>query len=265
MNAGGQEMLDAAWREAPKITYRDHVIDYGNDGHPENDSVLPAADRQRQQAAIAVIVEQTGISPGFIRSELLDAAAAYGQAPAHLDSEYLLGPPDWEDLATRWRKHQVRATMGPEETVLSRRLSHAPPQVQRQFIAAQGPQGCRTITESALAAAYQAVAERSGITLLTDPARDGNPTLALAPGQGVIFVDGSMHLSPASSQRCAAPARCSSPQSVRQGQHRAWHRVTPEEAVSGHHRTKDRHRVRSLYPLTRGGPDERSRAGDGEA
>ncbi|MBV9163643.1 MAG: hypothetical protein JO281_19295 [Pseudonocardiales bacterium] len=71
-----QETIDAAWREAAEIAYEDYVINYGNDGPYETDRVLPAADRARQQAAIALIVEQSGISAGFLHGELLDAAHA---------------------------------------------------------------------------------------------------------------------------------------------------------------------------------------------
>lgn len=188
MNARG---IDAAWREAAEITYRDYVIDYGNDGRPEDDRVLPAEERQRQQAAIALIAEQTGISAEFIYGQLLDAAYAYGQAPGtDADPDYL-GPPDWEDLATRWRERQIFLEAGRQETALWRRLSNAPTPVQHQFWAEQAAPDSPTISESRLVAAYRAVAERSGIALVTDPALDDRGNPILANGQGMILSDGT--------------------------------------------------------------------------
>lgn len=131
MSARGQEMerLDTAWRRAAAITYRDYLIDQYNDGSPETDRALSAGERQRQQAAIAFIAEQTGISTGFIKGELWKAAHAYAWAPgSDNDPDYRV-PPHWEALADSWR------------AVLWQRLDNAPSQVQQEFWAGQDPQG----------------------------------------------------------------------------------------------------------------------------
>ena len=134
------------------------------------------------------------------------------------------------------------------------RLRNAPSVVQQQFWA--DPQSHQEISESTLAAAYQAVAQRSGIALVTDPARDDRGNPILADGQGVIRSEGTLswhgspeHLvgpaeaptdasqqregvrvtvgsrpaseltvqrAPGPPRRCAAPARCLPPV-VRQG------------------------------------------------
>ncbi len=186
-----QGMLNAAWREAAKITYEDFVIGYGNDGPYETDRVLPAADRERQQAAIALIVEQTGVSSGFIRRELLEAAYAEAEALGTDEDPDYFAPPDWEDFAVRWHEGQIVAEAGRHEAALWGRLNNAPAEVQQQFWAGQEPQGHPPINESTLAAAYQAVADRSGIGLVTNPARDDRGNPILADGQGIILSDGT--------------------------------------------------------------------------
>lgn len=190
MSTRGRDTIDAAWREAAEITYTEHVIHYGNDGPPETDRVLSAADRERLQVAIAFLVEQTGIAGGFLHGELLAAAEAYGDAPGtDTDPDYL-GPPDWEELAGRWREHQIRIEARRDATALWGRLSNAPAPVQHQFWAES--QSSPTISESTLMAAYQAVAERSGIELVTDPDRDDGGNPVLAEGQGIILGDGTV-------------------------------------------------------------------------
>lgn len=206
-----EEIVGAAWREAIEITYEDYCIHLGNDGPSETDRVLPLADRQRQQAAIALIAEQTGISAGFIRSELLEAAYAEGQVTGTDSDPVYLAPPDWEDLAARWREFESTAEARRQEAASWRQLRGTPWDEQ-------DPQSHLTISESTFVAASPAVPERSGI--------DAGPTRPpQTPASGVATFPCSRVSCPQSAhpvppQRYAAPAPLST-RVVHPGQDRA--------------------------------------------
>ncbi|MGH3777970.1 MAG: hypothetical protein ACRDRR_19930 [Pseudonocardiaceae bacterium] len=93
--------LGSLWREAAEITYHERVIDYGNDGRPEDDRALGAHDQARREVNIATIAEQTGMLPGYIRQQLDDAAYAHGRAPGTDADPDHFAPPDWAELTQR--------------------------------------------------------------------------------------------------------------------------------------------------------------------
>lgn len=81
LTAAGDD-LGVLWRAAAEIAYHEYVIDYGNDGHPDNDLALPDTEQAQLAAAVEAIAQHTGLPEVFIRSELDNAAYAHGKAPA---------------------------------------------------------------------------------------------------------------------------------------------------------------------------------------
>lgn len=94
--------VSEAWRAAVAVTYREQVLDYGNDGRIEDDRHLTEAEQATRAAAVGVIAGATGVSPQYVYSELSDAAHAYGQAPGtDYDPDYL-APPDWSTFVENY-------------------------------------------------------------------------------------------------------------------------------------------------------------------
>lgn len=89
--------LDAAWYTGAKITYREHIIGYGNDGRPEDDRQLPADDSAQRDASVDLIAGRTGLESGFIREQMWEAAFAEGRSHGG-DGEPDYFAADWEYL-----------------------------------------------------------------------------------------------------------------------------------------------------------------------
>lgn len=88
-------ITESAWRTAVAITYREHVLDYGNDGRPEDDLHLSASEVAARAMAIDTVAGATGKLPEYVLTALRDAAIAEGSARG-LDSDPdYLAPPDW--------------------------------------------------------------------------------------------------------------------------------------------------------------------------
>jgi hypothetical protein len=96
--------VSEAWRAAVGVTYHEQVLEYGNDGRPEDDRFLTDAEQATRAAAVDLIARATGVSPGYVHSELQDAAHAYGQAPGtDYDPDYLAAP-DWSDFVAGYER-----------------------------------------------------------------------------------------------------------------------------------------------------------------
>jgi hypothetical protein len=96
--------VSEAWRAAVGVTYHEQVLEYGNDGRPEDDRFLTDAEQATRTAAVDLIARATGVSPGYVHSELQDAAHAYGQAPGtDYDPDYL-APPDWSEFVSGYER-----------------------------------------------------------------------------------------------------------------------------------------------------------------
>lgn len=96
--------VSEAWRAAVGVTYHEQVLEYGNDGRPEDDRFLTDAEQATRAAAIDLIARATGVSPGYVHSELQDAANAYGRAPGtDYDPDYL-APPDWSEFVSGYER-----------------------------------------------------------------------------------------------------------------------------------------------------------------
>ncbi|MGH3770198.1 MAG: hypothetical protein ACRDRW_02165 [Pseudonocardiaceae bacterium] len=88
--------LDTAWRQALTITIHEQALADGNDGSPEYDWTLPAAEYARREAALAFLERETGVPAGRVCQQLRqDAYAGY---PA---------PPDWTDVTAQWQQRQA--------------------------------------------------------------------------------------------------------------------------------------------------------------
>lgn len=96
--------VSEAWRAAVGVTYHEQVLEYGNDGRPEDDRFLTDAEQATRTAAVDLIARATGVSPGYVHSELQDAANAYGRAPGtDYDPDYL-APPDWSEFVSGYER-----------------------------------------------------------------------------------------------------------------------------------------------------------------
>lgn len=96
--------VSEAWRAAVGVTYHEQVLEYGNDGRPEDDRFLTDAEQATRTAAVDLIARATGVSPGYVHSELQDAAHAYGRAPGtDYDPDYL-APPDWSEFVSGYER-----------------------------------------------------------------------------------------------------------------------------------------------------------------
>ncbi len=105
--AAAQREMDGptgrAWRAAAAITYREHVMDYGNDGRPEDDRHLSASEVAARAMAVATVAGATGVPEGYVLAQLRAAAVAEGSAPGSDNDPDYLAPPDWETFTDRYK------------------------------------------------------------------------------------------------------------------------------------------------------------------
>jgi hypothetical protein len=87
--------VEQAWRQGCRAAYTEYIIDYGNDGHPENDRTMKPAQQARFDAAVREVVEWSGASEGMVRGHMRDAAYLHGQDPGHDHDPDRFAPPDW--------------------------------------------------------------------------------------------------------------------------------------------------------------------------
>lgn len=92
----------AAWRTAAAITYREHVMEYGNDGRPEDDRHLSAGEVAARAFAVTLIAGATGVSEAYVSAQLRDAADAEGSARGFDNDPDYLAPPNWGDFVDRY-------------------------------------------------------------------------------------------------------------------------------------------------------------------
>ncbi|MGH3867247.1 MAG: hypothetical protein ACRDQ4_14110 [Pseudonocardiaceae bacterium] len=96
-----QDDLDNAWRLAVTITHAEGLIEYGNDGPYESDRSLPTYDRNLRDYVIAHIAQETGVSTGYLKKEILDTVHDYFRAHGTDDDPDFFAPPNWDDLTHR--------------------------------------------------------------------------------------------------------------------------------------------------------------------
>ncbi|PZS39953.1 MAG: hypothetical protein DLM62_05545 [Pseudonocardiales bacterium] len=92
---------DAAWDTAVGVAYREVVLDYGNDGRPEDDRHLSDEERSRRADAVTVISQTTGLPQGDVWREVQDAAWKHGQSD---DYSTHLRAHDWDQLIEMHRQ-----------------------------------------------------------------------------------------------------------------------------------------------------------------
>lgn len=89
--------LDKAWKTALDAAYHGVVIDYGNDGRPEDDRHQSAAELAAKDWSIAYLAARTGVPKEFVANRISKTAEAHGAA----NHDEYLQPPDWNDM-TSW-------------------------------------------------------------------------------------------------------------------------------------------------------------------
>ena len=102
-----QGPVSAAWRTAASITYREYVLDYGNDGRPEDDRHLSAGEVAARAMAIATIAGATGVPEGYVFGALRAAADAEGSAQGLDNDPDYLAPPDWETFVEQYEQYDT--------------------------------------------------------------------------------------------------------------------------------------------------------------
>lgn len=111
-----QGPVSGAWRTAAAITYREHVLDYGNDGRPEDDRYLSASEVAARAMAITTIAGATGVPEAYVFAELQAAADAEGSAQGLDNDPDYLAPPNWEAF-TDHALEELAAPAEPEDSV----------------------------------------------------------------------------------------------------------------------------------------------------
>jgi hypothetical protein len=87
--------VEQAWREGCRAAYTEYIIDYGNDGHPENDRTMKPAQQARFDTAVREVAQWSGASEDMVRGHMRDAAYLHGQDPGHDHDPDRFAPPTW--------------------------------------------------------------------------------------------------------------------------------------------------------------------------
>ncbi len=87
--------VEQAWREGCRQAYTEYIIDYGNDGRPNDDRRMTPAQRARFDTAVREVAHWSGASETRVRAHMRDAAYLHGQDPGHDTDPDRFTPPDW--------------------------------------------------------------------------------------------------------------------------------------------------------------------------